>query len=163
MSVHPLQAALGTAALLDIAAGLARAESLWRPHAEADAERRRSVRVLATDTYEVWVLSWAPGQGVSLHDHGPSAGAFVVLEGELTEVVVTDGAMTSVARPSGSSTALPVGIVHDVLNSGPAAATSLHVYSPPLTIMGVWDAETLTRVAVEHLDPGGGFGHAAVA
>src|SRR3954447_27009918 len=34
---------------------------------------------------QVWLLSWLPGQGTDLHDHGPSAGAFAVARGMLTE------------------------------------------------------------------------------
>lgn len=40
------------------------------------------------DDAEVWLLTWLPGQGADLHDHGRSAGAFVVMLGELTEQTV---------------------------------------------------------------------------
>ena len=31
--------------------------------------------------YEVWLLSWVPGQGSGMHDHGLSSGVLTVLEG----------------------------------------------------------------------------------
>ena len=37
---------------------------------------------------EIWLLSWVPGQGTALHDHGLSAGAFAVAQGTLIERVV---------------------------------------------------------------------------
>src|SRR3712207_4335402 len=40
---------------------------------------------------EVWLLSWLPGQGTALHDHGSSAGAFAVAQGVLSERVVAAG------------------------------------------------------------------------
>ena len=40
---------------------------------------------------QIWVLSWLPGQGTPLHDHGRSAGAFAVVRGVLTERVVATG------------------------------------------------------------------------
>src|SRR5262245_34784611 len=79
----PLPAAM----LADIAAGLAAAPPLWRAVVRHDPDGRRPVRLLATDRYEVWVIGWTTGQHVRLHDHGASAGAVVVAEGELVEVV----------------------------------------------------------------------------
>src|ERR1700710_1877415 len=38
-------------------------------------------RLAAADDHEVWLLTWLPGQGTDLHDHGGSAGAFHVLSG----------------------------------------------------------------------------------
>src|SRR3712207_8332217 len=36
---------------------------------------------------QVWLLSWLPGQGTGLHDHGGSAGALAVVRGTLSEAV----------------------------------------------------------------------------
>jgi predicted metal-dependent enzyme (double-stranded beta helix superfamily) len=35
---------------------------------------------------------------------------------------------------------LPAGVIHEVANVGRAPATSIHVYSPPLTAMTHYDA-----------------------
>src|SRR3954469_24152622 len=74
---RPLEAEL----LHDIAAGLAAAQDLWRPHVAHDAEQRRPVRLIASDRWEAWVIGWTPGQHVEVHDHGGSAGVIVVTEG----------------------------------------------------------------------------------
>jgi hypothetical protein len=42
-------------------------------------------RLAAGPDGEVWVLTWLPGQATDLHDHGGSAGAFLVVSGALTE------------------------------------------------------------------------------
>src|SRR5690242_12773950 len=51
----------------------------------ADAAERWHVRLHADASVDVWLISWTTEQGTQLHDHGGSAGAFTVVEGELTE------------------------------------------------------------------------------
>ena len=132
-------AVLAPEALVEIAKGIA-ASPLWAQHVNHDHERR-PVRLLATETYEVWVLGWVTGQSVELHDHGAAAGAIVVTEGTLTEIVapgpIDDANRLTLA--AGAVRAIPAGLVHDVLNLHPEPATSIHVYSPPLTAMTFYD------------------------
>src|SRR6188508_539359 len=73
--------------LADIVGGLAEASDLWRAHVQHDPVERARVRLLATAAYEVWLIGWTPGQSVGLHDHGGSHGAYVVVDGTLTEVL----------------------------------------------------------------------------
>jgi Cysteine dioxygenase type I len=84
------------------------------------------------------------------HDHGRSAGALLVVEGELVEVVPRAGG-PAVERALGAGPVrhLPVGAVHDVVNRAPEPATSLHAYSPPLSAMTYYDPTTLVPVATE--------------
>ena len=137
--------ALAQRTLTDIARGVACAEDWWRPHAHHDPSERRPVRLLATDSYEVWVIGWTAGQGVELHDHGDSAGAIVVVEGELAELELDVAAGTLRRRPlrPGGVHHVPVGHVHDVVAPRNLPTTSIHVYSPPLTTMRRWDPVTL--------------------
>jgi len=144
---------LPAAVLADIAAGLAAAPPLWRSVVRHDPDGRRPARLLATDRYEVWVIGWTTGQHVRLHDHGTSAGAVVVAEGELVEVVPRVGGppvehVLGGVRPRH----LAVGTVHDVVNRAAAPATSIHVYSPPLTSMTYYD-DDLTPVATDPVAP----------
>ncbi|MGX1758778.1 cysteine dioxygenase [Streptomyces lydicus] len=81
--------------------------------------------------YEVWLLSWVPGQGSGRHDHGASSGVLTVLEGELTEHTAT-GARTLAA---GAQRVFAPGYVHEVVNDSLTPAVSLHLYSPGLTDM----------------------------
>jgi quercetin dioxygenase-like cupin family protein len=140
-------------ALVEIAKGIA-ASPLWAQHANHDDDRR-PVRLLATPSYEVWVLGWITGQSVELHDHGDAAGAIVVTEGALTEIVgpgpIDDA--TRITLPAGAVRAIPVGLVHDVLNLSSAPATSIHVYSPPLSTMTFYDPIDGHAVRIDDIDP----------
>ena len=99
---------------------------------------RSGVRILQTVDYDVWLLRWPPGTRVTPHDHGDSAGAFAVLEGELLELrwqtslpecrLVTPGMMVSFKS----------GVVHDVVAAN-QVAYSVHAYSPPLETMSFYD------------------------
>ena len=126
---------LGIDVLVDIAGGLARAEELWRPHVQHDHLSRTSVRLVATAAYEVWLLGWAPGQGVDFHDHGGANAAFVVLQGELHELTLGFAGVTTRRLGLGDVGTVASGAIHDVVNAGSADATSIHVYSDPLRTM----------------------------
>src|SRR6476469_3335744 len=68
--------------------------SLWEGLVRYDATSRYYARLAAEHDYEAWLLTWLPGQGTEWHDHGGSAGAFVILQGILTEeraIVRSDG------------------------------------------------------------------------
>ncbi|NXY96352.1 cysteine dioxygenase family protein [Streptomyces sp. BR123] len=81
--------------------------------------------------YEVWLLSWVPGQGSGRHDHGASSGVLTVLDGALTEHS-TRGALTLRA---GAQRVFAPGYAHEVVNDSLDGAVSLHVYFPGLTEM----------------------------
>jgi predicted metal-dependent enzyme (double-stranded beta helix superfamily) len=140
--------------LADIVAGLAAARDLWGAAVCHDPDGRRPVRLLAAGAYEVWAIGWTTGQHVRPHDHGRSAGALVVVEGELVEVLPQPGG-PALERNLGTGRVrhLGIGTVHDVLNRAPEPATSLHVYSPPLTSMTYYDPATLVPVETEVIVP----------
>ena len=68
-----------------LATRLADNRSLWQGLIRYDAASRYYARLAAEPGYEAWLLTWLPGQGTDWHDHGGSAGAFLVLQGTLTE------------------------------------------------------------------------------
>jgi hypothetical protein len=75
-----------------------------------------------------------------LHDHDDSAGAVVVVDGELVETLVAhqaDGSVTTTTRRMATGTSWSMGRrhVHDVVNDGSTPAVSVHVYAPRLTSM----------------------------
>ncbi|MEU0132053.1 MULTISPECIES: cysteine dioxygenase family protein [unclassified Streptomyces] len=86
--------------------------------------------------YEVWLLSWVPGQGSGLHDHGLSSGVLTVLDGRLTERT-TRGAKS---LGPGAQRVFAPGYVHEVVNDSLEPAVSLHVYFPGLTDMPMHSA-----------------------
>jgi hypothetical protein len=137
--------------LVDIIDGLARAEPLWRPHVAHDPDDRVRLRLLATPAYEVWLLGWAPGQSVGLHDHGDANGAFVVVDGELTETSLEAGRLVDAVRAAGEFGRVPIGALHDVANRSPRNATSIHAYSHPLSAMGFYRPDgSLQRIEAVH-------------
>ena len=141
--------------LADIAAGLARAEDLWAPCRTNDLSERPSVRLLSTERYEAWLLQWDVGHSVDLHDHGGSAGALIVVEGELVEVTsLADGAVIRRTLTRHDRRTFAPNHVHDVLNLGPTPAASIHVYSPPLTSMTFYDAVSRRPLRREPVDAG---------
>ena len=152
VSLRPAQPAspgaaprLDLATLADIALGLGRVEDLWRPYVSHDPLSRTSVRMVATEAYEVWLLGWTAAQRVELHDHGGARAAFVVLEGELDELTLGPTGVTRERLGPGSVGTVEAGVVHDVVNAGRDNATSLHVYSAPLETMTFYDLDGRPR------------------
>lgn len=141
----PRRPTLGLDTLVDIATGLALATDLWRPHVHHDELSRTSVRLVATDAYEVWLLGWSQGQGVDLHDHGGANAAFVVLEGELQELTLGPTGLRARSLRAGGVGTVASGAVHDVVNTGTVDATSIHVYSDPLRTMTFFDPDGTPR------------------
>jgi rhodanese-related sulfurtransferase/mannose-6-phosphate isomerase-like protein (cupin superfamily) len=86
--------------------------------------------------HEVWAISWMPGQATGFHDHGGSAGAFVVAFGTLEEQRA--GRQAQPVGP-GQVRAFGPHDVHDVRNASATPAVSIHAYSPPLSIMNRYE------------------------
>ncbi|MEV6631309.1 cysteine dioxygenase family protein [Actinoplanes sp. NPDC051470] len=96
-------------------------------------------RLNVADDHEVWLLTWLPGQGTDLHDHGGSAGAFHVYAGTLTEDTVAgeDGPPRIAARELGEGAGRRFGTrhIHRITNRSNRPAISIHAYGPALTTM----------------------------
>jgi predicted metal-dependent enzyme (double-stranded beta helix superfamily) len=109
----------------------------WPQLVNFSADKRWYGRLDLTPSYEIWLLSWLPGQHTGFHDHGEASGAFAVVRGELQERLARPGSpdvRRRVAR-RGSVTAFGARHLHDVGNDSGAPAVSVHAYSPPLTAM----------------------------
>ena len=144
--------ALDLEALRQIASGLALTADRWRSWLVADMAARSGIRVIAVDTYDVWILRWAPGAAVTPHDHGSSNAGFAVALGTLKEVRWSDGACTEQVLRRGEGTTIGAGVVHDVV-ALEEEALSVHVYSPPLSRMAFFDDQARVVVFEEELDP----------
>jgi hypothetical protein len=99
-------------------------------------------RIVAEPDSEAWLLTWLPGQGTELHDHGGSAGALYVLSGRLTEEVVTRRTLnhpgpvvTTREIAGGSGHRFGPRHIHRVTNHTGQPAISIHVYGPALRTM----------------------------
>uniref|UniRef100_A0AAU2K4P2 Cysteine dioxygenase family protein n=1 Tax=Streptomyces sp. NBC_00049 TaxID=2903617 RepID=A0AAU2K4P2_9ACTN len=119
------------AEFVGLARSIAEDRASWEHLVRYDATTRWYHRLRTGPGYEVWLLSWVPGQGSGLHDHGASSGVLTVLDGELTENTAR-GPLTH--RP-GAQRVLAPGYAHEVVNDTLEGAVSLHVYFPGLTEM----------------------------
>jgi predicted metal-dependent enzyme (double-stranded beta helix superfamily) len=130
------------AQLAEIVRSLVQARPVWERLVRHDPTQRGFVRLLDTPEVEAWLLTWSEAQSIELHDHGGSAGAAMVVAGELTEAFtdrVDNTPLRHLVWPRGSTHFFDGNHIHDLQNCGPEPATSIHVYSPPLTSMTFYD------------------------
>jgi cysteine dioxygenase len=109
--------------------------------------------VRGSDWYHVLVLCWKNGQRSPIHDHAGSSCAVRVLRGTLTETLfefTPHGhvkATLSRDLSPGSVTATEDDGLHQISNlqAGDADLVTLHVYSPPLWVMGTYSLTDTKR------------------
>jgi hypothetical protein len=102
-----------------------------------DSHTRAYALLYEDDRMEMWLLSWLPHHSTGFHDHGDSSVGFCVAQGTLAEqhlrfaeppkaetLVVGDG------RAAGSD------YIHCLEWETGEPALSVHVYSPPLAVVG---------------------------
>lgn len=135
---------LGARQLADVVRRMAASPADWLTRVRLNPAGRWYERIHLDDIYEVWVISWLPGQTTGFHDHGGSAGAFSVVWGTLTERRVLGGVTTGqvLARPvqAGGARSFGPRYIHDVHNAAASAvAVSVHAYSPPMPKMTRYD------------------------
>jgi predicted metal-dependent enzyme (double-stranded beta helix superfamily) len=143
----------------------------WLHRVRLSLDGRWYERIHADADHEVWVISWLPGQGTGLHDHGGSRGAFAVALGALEEHNLTERGVAqrhaaadehrneavqegqddpeereqvAVAVrwvAAGEVRRFGPGHLHDVRNTSAGPAVSVHVYAPPLVSMRRYDLD----------------------
>jgi quercetin dioxygenase-like cupin family protein len=114
-----------------IATMVANDRSRWAHLLRYDPTDRFSALVESSQDFEIWLLSWLPGQSTDLHDHDGAAGAFTVVNGELTERVVKPGRRDAVHTVAvGQSRVFGPQYTHQVGNDGIDPAVTIHVYRP---------------------------------
>lgn len=122
--------------------------SAWPVPLRFDPRQRWYARLAAGPDHEVWALSWLPGQGTDLHDHGGSSGAFLVLAGVLTEETVSGAGLRPHHLTAGAGRRFGSRHVHQVTNRGDEPAVSVHAYRPALRRMTRYHlVDGLLRVA----------------
>ena len=128
-----------------LARGIAADHEQWAPLVRYDATTRWYHRLRTGPGYEVWLLSWVPGQGSRSHDHGRSSGLLTVLRGALTERT-EKGART---LAPGAQRVFAPGYVHEMVNDTIEPAVSLHIYYPGLTEMPMHAARCATTATTD--------------
>jgi len=114
--------------------------------------------VLFWENWEVMIIGWESGQLTPIHDHRGVLGAMAVLSGSLVEERFT----TPARLPELSDSRLRA--EGDLSESGPTVlhrliprtgrAVSLHVYRPPLRMMGIWDATGFLEIRASQFELG---------
>ena len=110
----------------------------WLEKVRLRSDRRWYQRLYEGLDYDIWVLSWLPGQSTGFHDHGASSGAFVVATGTLEEH--RPGERPRLVQ-AGEPRAFGADYAHDVRNDSRAPAISIHAYSPPLSEMNRYELD----------------------
>jgi hypothetical protein len=110
----------------------------WMEKVRLRTDGRWYERLYYGPDYDIWVISWLPGQFTGFHDHGASSGAFVVATGMLKEHL--PGERPRMIHP-GKTRAFGPDYAHDVRNASVAPAISIHAYSPPLSEMNEYELE----------------------
>jgi rhodanese-related sulfurtransferase len=119
----------------------------WMDRVRLRTGQRWYERLYHGSDYDIWVISWLPGQSTGFHDHGVSSGAFAVAAGILEEH--RPGEPTRVIHP-GEPRAFGPDYAHDVRNVSLAPAISIHAYSPPLSEMNEYELDGSQLVPREH-------------
>ena len=152
---------VGPARLGEIVSTIAASPGQWRPIVRFNADRRWYYRLDAAGpdaAYEVWLLSWLPGQQTGFHDHGDASGAFAVADGELLESTAQVGRREIRSRSlvTGAVRSFGPAYLHDVRNAGDRPAVSVHAYSPALSLMRRYEmaGSGLVQVGAESADDG---------
>jgi rhodanese-related sulfurtransferase/mannose-6-phosphate isomerase-like protein (cupin superfamily) len=110
----------------------------WLNQVRLRKELRWYERLYHGPDYDIWAITWMPGQSTGFHDHGESSGAFVVATGILEEH--RPGEQTLVMY-QGEPRAFGPAYAHDVRNESLAPAISIHAYSPPLEEMNEYELD----------------------
>jgi hypothetical protein len=151
---------LGIAGVGDLVRAAAEVPERWRPHVRHEIHQRNYEHLVRTDDHEVLLICWDVGQMTLLHDHANSVGAFVVVEGSLLEDYGRVGSRSlrqhRVAR--GKVRSFGPSYVHNLVNPGPGPATSIHAYSPPISMLNYYavlpgGVERVRSLTVEQPEP----------
>lgn len=154
---HPTTVAEYARLVREIAADRSR----WEPLVRYDALTRWYARLETGPGYEVWLLSWLPGQSSGFHDHGDSSGVMTVVRGELIERSLTLPQPSAGGTPVGSDerTLRPggrrvfsSGYLHEVVNGTLEPAVSIHLYTPGLTEMNQYGSPAFEQQSIPQPD-----------
>ena len=118
--------------------------AMLEPFVQFSPERYRRNLMHAGPAYHALVLCWRNGQRSPIHDHRGSACAVRVIHGDATETVfqVTEEGHLFPVRTRKMSEGFICATedmdIHQISNLQPGKAdlVTLHLYSPPLLIMG---------------------------
>lgn len=105
----------------------------WKLYEKFDPKRYNRAEVYKNNKFEIYVITWAPGQESSIHDH-PDYGCWIkILRGNLYETIYNIGGKQTENKILNTGN---VGFMHNdygyhkITNKSSDISTSLHIYSP---------------------------------
>lgn len=132
-------ALLGAADLERFAGERARSPGLHLP-AGGLGERTYAL-IWADEHVNAWAIRWSGDADTGFHDHDGSAAGIVVIEGAVVEERLSlDGPPLARRFRAGQSFHMPATAIHRVRHGGGGEALTVHAYSPPLSVQGVYRA-----------------------
>jgi quercetin dioxygenase-like cupin family protein len=117
---------------------------LWQGAVQHVPGERWYLPLFETEHICGWLITWAPGTALDLHDHGGAEGSVVVVAGTLVERFRDRRRVEPFATrqlTSGSMVTFTENHVHEVRNVGDEPAVSIHVYAPTLAGMTFYEED----------------------
>jgi len=128
---------LDAACLERFAVALAAASGWQLP--ERPVHERAYALIWADQHVNAWAIRWSDDADTGFHDHDGSAAGIVVVEGAVVEERLSlDGPPIARRFGAGQSFRMPSTAIHRVRHGGGAPALTVHAYSPPLSVQGVY-------------------------
>lgn len=109
-------------------------EEDWKSYITECEENYIKKLVFRNEDYELFVVSWMPGKGSTIHDHSKNGCLFKILRGELIEERYSNEIKLENSTLFNGNN---IGYIeneeglHRMLNKTDEIVVSLHLYSPP--------------------------------
>jgi hypothetical protein len=136
----PPRGQLAPLALERFALALAASPEDWQERlTPADLNARCYAEIWSDENVNAWAIRWSDDADTGFHDHDVAAAGIAVIEGLVVEERLTLGG-PPIARHfgHGSSFHLSASAIHRVRHGGGGTALTVHAYSPPLRVQGVY-------------------------
>ncbi|NTU27272.1 cysteine dioxygenase family protein [Bacillus tequilensis] len=148
--IHDMFSGLKNPSVKDLATALKQipnAAKLSQPYIqEPDQYAYGRNAIYRNNELEVIVIHIPPNKETAVHDHGQSIGCVMVLEGKLLNSIYhSTGDHAELSNSSfvheGECLISTKGLIHKMSNPSSERMVSLHVYSPPLEDMTVFEEQ----------------------
>ncbi|MGD0196836.1 MAG: cysteine dioxygenase family protein [Solirubrobacteraceae bacterium] len=139
------------------AATLAERRDRWQEMLDALGARERAFIEIWSDAFvNAWAIRWTTGADTGFHDHDLAAAGITVVDGSIVEERLTlSGSPIARQFEPGRTFSVPPSAIHRVRHVGGPIALTIHVYSPPLRVQGVYTTShdgALERRAVAYTE-----------
>lgn len=119
---------------------LAHSPEHWRePLAPSPPDQRGYAEIWSDEHVNAWAIRWSDDADTGFHDHDIAAAGIAVIEGLVVEErLALAGPPIARRFGRGASFHLPASAIHRVRHGGGGPALTVHAYSPPLRVQGVY-------------------------